>query len=132
MVHAVRLAAAQRLHEGEAERERQGRVQAEHDQRLAKVFAAAPLRVERRVRDAQHLGRQRRVHADRLRDLAHLDVRVLRELDDVARDPRRRREVHERAQVGFDFRRHAALRRAIQGRAGSRARPSCRTWRGIL
>ena len=42
------------------------------------------------------LARQRRVHAQRLGDLAHLDVRVLRQLDDVRRHARRRRKIHRR------------------------------------
>ncbi len=101
VVDAVRLAGAQRLHQGEAQRQRQGRVQSEHDQRLAQILALAPLGVEGRVRDAQHLGGQRGVHAEHLGHFAHLDIRIARELDDMSRDARRGREVHQRAKVGF-------------------------------
>ena len=97
------LPARKRLHQREAQRQGQGGVQAEHDQRLAQVLALAPLRVERRIGDAQHLGRQRGVHAERLGDFAHLDLRIARELDDVRGDAGRRGKIHQRAKVGFDL-----------------------------
>ncbi len=47
IVDAVRLAAAQNLHEREAEGEGESRVQAKHHQRLPEIFAAPALCIER-------------------------------------------------------------------------------------
>jgi hypothetical protein len=50
-----------------------------------------------------------RVHAQGLGHLAHLDVRILRELDDVRRHARRRGEIHGHAKMSFDLGIHARL-----------------------
>ena len=104
VIDAVHLAGAQRLYQREAQGEGQGRIQAEHHQRLAQILALAPLRVERRIGDAQHLGGKRRIQAQHLRDFAHLDLGIAGELDDVARHAGRRGKAHQRAKMGLNLR----------------------------
>ena len=94
IAQAVRFAAAQGLHQGETQGESQRGIQSQHHQRLAQILALAALRIQRRIGDAQNFRRQSRVHAQGLGDLAHLDVRILREFDDVRRHARGRGEVH--------------------------------------
>jgi hypothetical protein len=85
MVDAVGFRAAQALDEGKTQGQRQGGIQSEHDQGLAQAFAFSALGVERRVGDAQHLGRQGGVQAQRPGDLGELDFRIAGEFDDVRR-----------------------------------------------
>ena len=89
MVDAVRFAGSQAFHESEAQRQRQGSVKSKHHQGLAQIFALAALRIERRVGDAQDLRGQRGIQAQGLGDLAHFDIGVPREFDDVRRHTRR-------------------------------------------
>ena len=82
-------------------------LQSEHDQRLAQIFAPAALRVQGRIGDSQYLGRERRIHAQRLGDLPHLDVRIARQLDDMRGDTRRTGEIDYRTKVCLDVGIHA-------------------------
>ena len=107
IAQAVRGAAPQRLHQGKAQGEGERGIQAEYHQGLTQIFALAALRIQRRVGNAQHLGRQRRVHAQRLRDLAHFNVRILREFDDVRRHAGRRGKIYGLTKMSFDLGIHA-------------------------
>ena len=86
------------------------------DQRLAQVLAGSALGVERGVGDPQDLGGHRRVAADGLGDLGHLDVRIAGERDDFRRDPRRAGEVDLGFQAVFEvLRLHASSQRVARG-----------------
>ena len=94
VIQTIGFRAPQRFDQREAQGEGQRGIESQHHQRLAQVFALAALRIQRRIGDAQNFAGQRRVHAQGLGDLAHFDFRILRQLDDVRRHSRRRREIH--------------------------------------
>ena len=93
VVDADRAQRAHGGHQGKAQREGQRGVQADDHQRLAQVVARPALRVERRIRNPEDLGRHRRVAADRVGHFRHFDVRIAGERDDFRGDPRRTGEV---------------------------------------
>lgn len=94
--------AAHAVDHRKAQRQAQGRIEAEHGQCLAQVVDAAPAGVQRGIGHAQHACAQRHVHADDVGRGGHVDVGVLRQLDDAQRHARRRGQVAAVVQGGLE------------------------------
>src|SRR5690606_8941870 len=103
VIDANRAYAPERLHERETERKRQGGIEPDDDERLAYVLARAPLGIEGRVRNAQDLGCNGGVAADRLGNLRHLNVGISSELDDFRGDTGWTWEIDLCLEPSFEF-----------------------------
>lgn len=95
--------AAHAVHHRKAQCQAQGRVEAEHGQRLAEIVDAAATGVERRIGHPQHACAQCHVHADDLGRGGHVHVRILRKFDDAQRNPGRRGQVAAVVQGGLEI-----------------------------